>query len=264
MAAASGCSPKGLTAESMMDAYDRTARLKPLAFLSAPMTFYVAGLTVALPTWWQRLVGIAALAATGLPLFATQLVGDAGKEAQCRLWRDWGGRPTTLMLQFEGAENRRAVARRHDLVERATGVHMPTEQDEAADPHAAGDIYEVASDELKELTRGGSFPDVARELANYGFRRNLYGIRYLGLLAAAASLVAACVTAWIFRTETPRLVPVLIAAALCLIWLVLWTLVVNAAFVRRGGDRYADRLLGAASTLAAAKSETHMPPEPAG
>ena len=216
-----------------------------------------------MPTWWQRLVGAAALAATGLPLFATQLVGDAGKAAQRHLWRDWGGRPTTVMLRFEGAENRLAVSRRHDLVERVTGIRMPTEQDEAADPRVAEETYEVATDELKELARGESFPGVTRELANYGFRRNLYGIRHLGRPVAAVSFAAACVTAWLSRAEAPRLVPILVAAALCLVWLVLWTLVVSPNFVRHGGDRYADRLFGAAATLASAKSEADAPPEPA-
>ena len=251
----------GVTGQAIMDAYDRTARLKPLAFLSAPLTFYVAGLTVGFPAWWQRLVGTAALAATGLPLFATQLVGDAGKEAQRGLWSAWGGRPTTLMLRFEGAANRLAVVRRHEVVERVTGIRMPTEQDEAADPLVAGDTYEVVTDEIKELTRGKAFPDIKRENANYGFRRNLYGVRHLGRLVALISFGTACATAWVFRAEPQRFAPDLVAAALCLIWLLLWTVMVTASFVRRGGDRYADRLLGAAATLAATNPGSSASPE---
>ncbi len=80
MAAAWGCSPKGLTARVDDGCVRPQGPSEALAFLSAPLTFYVAGLTGALPTWWQRLVGSAALAVTGLLLFCPAMpTSDATK-----------------------------------------------------------------------------------------------------------------------------------------------------------------------------------------
>lgn len=238
-----------------MDAYDRTAKLQPLLLLVAPGTLYLAVLIVSLPSWWQRLLSALGLLATGLPLLATQLVADRGKEAQKKLWKRWEGRNTTLALRWAGAENIRQVERRHEQITRVTGIQLPSREVEAADPQAADDLYEVATDDLKELTRDhAKHPGVFRELTIYGFRRNLFGIRVLGRVVSIAGVIACAVTATIMREEPTRIYAFIAAGVACLAFAAFWWFFVTETFVKRGGERYADRLIASATTLGSSGS----------
>ena len=79
-------------------------------------------------------------------------------------------------------------------VEEWIGYPLPTQQEEEACPAWADTKYEEAVTALREATRDTSrFPLVFAENANYGFRRNLWGLRPIGTTIAVL-LVLTCWT----------------------------------------------------------------------
>lgn len=232
-----------------MDFYDRKARLSPALSVLAPVTLFV-GVLFAGFQWWVGLIGLFATA--GLHVLVIQLVRDRGSRIQSRLWKSWGGPPTTVKLRWNSARNLTLQRRRHEAVEGVTGIKLPSPEEEAADPDDADALYETAAGLLRELTRNGTeYPQVHRELANYGYRRNLYACRPHGVVVAVLVLVAELL--WVVLgyeqiLEAPT--PMILVAAFCTVaWLAVWIFIVKPDFVRRDAERYAEALLSAAIAL---------------
>lgn len=233
------------------DDYNRTARLYPAFLLAFPLSLVAVVAAAVVPPWWGRIAGLAV--ASGLFGLAAQLVRDQGVRAQAGLWAGWGGAPTTQLLRWRGATNRVLHEQRRLAVAAATGIALPSETDEQTDPQDADDRYEAAVARLRERTRGDDFSRVHDENAWYGFRRNLYGCRAWARAAAAAGVVAALTAAYIGHATSHKIpvVPCLVVAAFDLAWLCGCYLVITSDFVRRAGDRYAERLISAADNLPA-------------
>lgn len=232
-----------------MDSYDRKARLYPAACVLAPVTL-LAVLLFTLPQWWSGLLGF--LAAGGFHVLVIQVVRDRGTKVQPQLWKTWGVTPTTAKLRWAGAENKVLHQHRHADVAAATGVNLPTAEEEAVDSADADIAYDAAASLLREKTRNESdFPLVKAELINYGYRRNLYACRVHGVVIAALVLIiqlGMVALSWKQIFDAPVTL-LLIGAAATFIWLLVWIFVVTPNFVRRSADRYADTLISAASGM---------------
>ena len=232
----------------LLDAYDRNARLYPALVVMLPITV-LAALLFSLE-WWSGIIGLAT--ATGLHVFVVTLVRDRGTGVETKLWDSWGGRPSTVRMMWSNATNPMLHQRRLDSVETATGVTLPTQAEEVADPADARMRYETASDLLRDLTRDkATHPRVKTELTNYGYRRNLYGCRPLGVVAAVAAFVCEASLALVayFSTVDISFLTPFLGALVSAAWLLVWLFVVNPGFVKRDADRYADALISSASTV---------------
>jgi hypothetical protein len=236
-----------------MDAYERKARLYPAFCVAFPLTL-LGLLLLSIPVWWQPLVALAA--AGGLHVLVVQVVRDLGTGVQTKLWTAWGGAPTTQALRWRDKSKLVAQERRHRDVHAATGIALPSLADEEDQPLAADAKYEVATDILRERTRGEQFPLVRAEVANYGYRRNLYGCRVFGIAVAALVAAAEVVLSVLGIRDQVDVSPVLmiLAAGISLVSLVAWITLVTPAFVKRAGDRYAEALMAAAGSVPAAGS----------
>jgi hypothetical protein len=231
----------------MPDAYTRKARIAPAALVGVPGgALLIAGAIS--PDTVLRAIGVF-LGALGI--LVAVLIRDAGRSVQPRLWEDWGGPPTTSRLRWGGDGPAAAIQRLHARVEAATGEQLPDAAAEAADQAEADRIYEEAVGVLRERTRdAATFPLVAAENADYGFRRNCLGVRPAGITVAGAGLVAgvlfAAVGSGSATTRLDRWVPAAVVCALCLGF---WLLTVKPEWVKRAAENYADRLLGATDIL---------------
>ena len=193
------------------------------------------------------------IVAAGVWLVPAQYVRDRGVAQQHRLWEQWGGAPTTARLRWSGATSATEMTRRHADVARATGLALPDEDSERRDPGLADEKYQAAVNLLRESTRGEAFGLLAKENRNYGFRRNLYGLRSLGLKIATAGLLIAVVLLIIsLLTDHVSLWGASVATGFCFFCLVFWWQTVTPDWVRKAADRYAERLLAGASQLPAA------------
>lgn len=232
--------------------YNVRARLQPALIVALPFS-------IAILVWFPKgFEGQGALAAllswAGFAGLAMNLAREQGKAIEPGLWQSWGGAPTTRMLRFCDAPNQQLLTLRHDALRTLLpAVSLPTSAAaEAADPHAADAAYEACVSTLRQSTQDARrFPLVFEENCNYGFRRNLLGLRTWGLVGAGIGIAATVA----HMVKSGSIVPLDAAAAVVLVGLAfLWWVVVTPEWVRTVADAYADRLLQASIDLAATRA----------
>jgi hypothetical protein len=145
------------------------------------------------------------------------------------------------------------LQRRHrKLQELLPDQKIPTPEEELANPQRADEIYQAAAAFLKEKTRDKQrFPLVFEENCNYGFRRNLWGMKPLGIFTAVAGMaaVAALIVMYYRHTRGAMSSITPTAAVLNGLLLLAWFFWVTPAWVRIAADAYAERLLAACDTI---------------
>jgi hypothetical protein len=234
-----------------LDAYTIRARWAPVFLVVLPPLILCFSLVPGLPAWnklWP-LIG-----AVGVVVLVDQLGRDGGRRLQPELWASWGGAPTTAALRHRDAANPVLLARRHERIAAIVGHALPTADDERADPAGSDHVYQAAIAVLIARTRGRrrEYPLIFAENCNYGFRRNMLGLRPLGrLLAAVAGILAlAAIAAGLAGLVSVPLALVGVALAVSAAATVIWWRVVTPGWVQPVAAAYAERLLEAAETLA--------------
>ena len=168
-----------------VDPYTFRARIQPALVVVLPLGFLMFALLPEHPFFVTAFFAL--LGAAGGTAVVAQVGRERGRKKEPNLWKSWGGPPTTRLLRHRRQEGDDALApglRRQ--VEEWIGYPLPTEQEEEANPSWADTKYEEAVTSLREATRDTSrFPLVFAENANYGFRRNLWGLKPIGALIAA-------------------------------------------------------------------------------
>lgn len=129
---------------------------------------------------------------------------------------------------------------------------MPTAADEKLDREAADGIYRSATKHLIELRRGPEFQMLHSENAAYGFRRNLFGLRLIGIAVTILMIVAALIfclrgfdaliTGVGLSESAARHWQCYAALSADLVYLVFWVIVVRPEFVRQASIEYAEAL----------------------
>jgi len=228
------------------DTYSFRARVLPVYLTLAPVVLFLAALV---PEGLKLPVGgAAALVFAPISYLLGQLGGDFGKRLEKSLWTKWGGPPTTRFLRHGNSEFNEVTRDRVHAKLRQLGLHVPTREEQEHDQRAADTHYQSCTDDLIRRTRDvKKFPLVFKGLTEYGFRRNLLGLKVFGVFltfVGVAGSAWASYTAWNANTELPAvsLIATLMSAGLLLAWLV-W---VTERTVKLSADRYARFLLEAA------------------
>jgi hypothetical protein len=232
------------------DQYTIRARVLPALLVALP-----AGLA-ALAWFPTGLPGgsiIAGLLAwSGATVLVAQLGRDAGRRKQPELFRSWGGPPTTKRLRHAGKGNRVTRERVHKKLATLMRKKLPSAAEEAADPGAADEAYEACVDFMKGRTRDRKkFNLVFEENCNYGFRRNLWGLKPIGLALAVAALAATAVLPVVQQgpLTVAGMRPALVPGAIILAILLAWIFIVTPRWVAVPAHAYAERLLEATERL---------------
>ncbi len=230
------------------DDYDRFARFLPVVIVASPIAVGVTVVTGVDVNAWLMLIPVPVIMSLCI-LFAS-MTADSGKRIEQRLWQDWGGPPTTRYLRHRNREyNQHTKSILHERMS-SSGFAVPSAETEEADPDSADDKYEAYVMELRSRTRDRhKFPLVRTYLKQYGFSRNLYAIRRVGVVIAAATAVLGVVYTLAGPLEWTKIL------ALSPIWVfsvvMIYTLVfhVNAEAVKTSAERYAEFLFEAAKGL---------------
>jgi len=133
---------------------------------------------------------------------------------------------------------------------------MPDESAESTNPKLADEHYETAIGALIEHTRDTNrFPRVFDELCQYGFRRNLWGCRKIGLWLAVLGLASTITLGALNLSNTisVSLLGIGLSAGIDILLFIVLIFVVQEKWVRQAADAYAARLLGGLEILAKAK-----------
>lgn len=235
-----------------LDAYNLRARVAPVLIVLAPLGFAAAAL---FPDG-KKLTG--ALISTGgtaaLVVLFGQIGRDIGKRRQGELFDRWGGSPTTKMLEFRSSSlNAQTLTRYHGKLKRLRpDLRIPmTRADEEADTAGADSAYQSAADYLREATRDKKrFPLVIEENMNFGFRRNLWGMKAAGIVLSLVGLAICIARAAHTYYKSETLDPLaLVGTIICAFLLVLWLLRVRERWVRIAAEEYSRELLSACEQL---------------
>ena len=262
----------------IFDSYSRQARLFPGLLTLFPIILTAIAWFPRLVTssWGATLVTIGT--SCGLLYGLTVLSRSRGKKVEKRLLAEWGGWPTTIWLRHREEHLPPPVLARY-LAYFAKNVPLfvaPSAEQERADPKAADGMYASAVKWLQEGCRGKAFPLVEKENAEYGFRRNLRGLKPIGIAACmAALLISALAVIWRYNSVIPAIsslsMPLLLKAlaaikpaaigAICvdLAALVAWFAIVRDDWVRDAGDQFARALLACCDTLDVSRAAKPSP-----
>ena len=237
--------------QPILDSYSRQARLYPGLLVLLPLGLSLVPSLLRLDV--RTLGGILGLMGAvagfvGVLSLIAELVRDPGKSIEEALWISWGGNPVICRLRHSSTDNSVTTLRLHRKLNQLLGddLKLPTPSEEKRDPTRADLLYFECLRILKERTRDSTrYPLVFKELASYGFRRNLLGIRKWGVASCLVGTTILLLTA----KEHPQgiLTDGLLAVEVTLV--AVWLFVVKARWVRIPAEAYAKRLLKSAENL---------------
>lgn len=235
-----------------LDIYTMRARWAPALLSCLPLLALGA---LALP-FLEDLEKLWSLVSVAVTTFAALAARKAGHRVQPRLYAAWGGKPTTARLRYSSATSTYEITRRHQQVERVLGgdLKLPTQDQESANPAAADIEYDAAMGRIVSMVRNHPDHRLANaENRNYGFARNLLGLKKLGLASAASGLVLTVIigAALAVSRGLPDSLGFIVPLVASLAALVLWPLV-DADYVRPSAEALADRVVEAIDKLPSA------------
>lgn len=236
----------------LFDSYERKARLYPgLLVAMPPILLYLCSEAASLSK--AKAIVIFFLG-TGGAYWLGSIIRNLGKRSEERLFTKWGGKPTTIILRHaDSTLDRISKQRYHDFFGTTAQIRMPNREEELGSPKSADDSYRAAVAWLIEKTRDKTkFPLLFKENISYGFSRNMYGARYLGIASTALSLFWSLhhyrIIGWqmpFFNGHAISTTPSLALLAMAGMGLLLlsWLFIIGEGLVKRAAYTYAERLI---------------------
>jgi hypothetical protein len=228
------------------DGYERKARLYPALMVLLPVIVAVVVILPGNVSAFQSLVGL--VAGCGGAFLLSQLARDAGKKGEKMLFERWGGLPSVAIFRHRDSRlDTITKARYHKkLVTLVKGSKAPSAAEENANPTAADQTYTAWSTYLRVHTRDvKKFSLLFQENVNYRYRRNLWGMRRVGIVSTA--LATAALGYRIYQSAGGEIL--IGAIALTVVLLLLWIFRFTAEWVRVPADAYAERLAETVETV---------------
>lgn len=231
-----------MTNWNLFDHYSFQARLRPALLTLLPAALAVFAWTGPGEKWVSALWTL--IGTVGGTFFLAVFARNQGKQLEQHLWQSWGGAPTTQLLRHTGPANPIMRERWHKSLTKLLGKSFPASEQEAADPVSADNIYAAAVRLHIGKTRDTKkYPLVYKENVNYGFCRNLYAMRVLGITVSILGIVASCAAGiWFICGDKSQIAP-WACAGLNAFMLILWVVVVKSSWVKVPAFAYAERLL---------------------
>lgn len=237
---------------TMPDTYALRARLIPALVAGAP-AFALAAILISWTSFnFTQLV--AAMGLTALFSVFANVARQRGKAIEPGLYERMGGMPSILMLRHsDNTFDPVTKAKTHAFLAQKLDETAPTPDQEKDVPATADGFYKRGGDWLRENTRNSKkFPLVLAENINYGFHRNLLGLRMPGLYLNAVIVIFCGVMLYLrFPIDLTRrfdqaLITVIGVAVLHALYLAFF---VNEQGVFQAARLYARQLLLSIETL---------------
>ena len=187
-------------------------------------------------------------------------MSSQGNVLQDKLFKKWGGAPTTLILRHSDNELDKYTKQRYreKLVSLVSNFKNVSERAERANPTDADQYYISAINYLREKTRDSEkYPLILKENMNYGFSRNLLAFKSTAitiiLISLAISLLIIVVTfkdKYVDINSLSLLSPqYYVLVILHIIFLLFWCLMINETWVKVRAYAYAKRLLSSCEDI---------------
>jgi hypothetical protein len=234
-----------------LDKYTLQARLYPAFLVLLPV--FITGVFY-ITDFEKYYHYFTALLSVGLFTYLlAQLGRDRGKIKELDLFTSWGGKPSIQVLRHSDKYlDKITKARYHKTLEdKIPGINIPTEEAEKEDPKEADQIYESCTKFMISKTRDAiKFPLLLKENISYGFRRNLWGMKVLGI-----SLVIICIIIHSFYATTSftnfhvKVSGNIALYGFFICELIFWIFIVTKKWIRIPAYAYAERLFEAINEI---------------
>jgi hypothetical protein len=257
----------------LFDPYDLKARVFPGLLLLIPAIVFMA---LILGPKNPLIVTLSSVLTTcGGPYLIASFVRTWGQRAQDRLNKKWGGQPSTIILRHN--DSRMVTPTKlqyHQLIQQKLSVKVPTEADETTNSKSADEAYVAAANALRPLVNADTkrYPFVFKELIAYGFNRNAYGSRWVGVFICAAAIGATLAhggvltfihpygeLASLAALDAAHVLTLIVAGVFMSVWLIHFT----ETTVEQAGYTYALRLWEALLTVKKPMSKSSKAVSPA-
>ncbi|AZU57864.1 hypothetical protein CFM90_17715 [Ralstonia solanacearum] len=241
--------------------YDRQARLQPALLALVPLVVLVISLYGGKLRPLSTVVS--ALVACGMLFLLSEFARRFGKAKEQVLRKKWGGRPSTQVLRHsDDTFDPVSTARYHGILATKLNLRFPTAAEEAADPKAADAVYTSAGNLLREVTRDTrKFDLLFKDNISYGFRRNGFGLKPIGLAICFCCIIWVVVRhgvgVWVTRLQSAPDVESffgggeLTTLGTVFVMLLFWLFHFTEESVREAAFSYARQLVLACETLTA-------------
>lgn len=233
----------------LFDEYSLKARLYPALLTILPLLLASVLLLPALEMRINALFPI--FIGCGALYLLTHLVRTRGRSIEGILFQKWGGMPSNIMLRVtDNSLDENTKARYRSKLSKFTNIDMPSKDDELRDIHLSDDAYGSAGVWLRENTKDTSkYNLLFKENIGYGFRRNMYGVKILGILISIFSIAISTIIGFIQYESAAILLSSVSSSLIGLICLLLWVSLVNEQWVRDAAYSYANQLLSSLDSL---------------
>lgn len=227
-----------------LDTYSIKARVYPSFVVLLPALVIAIYYITDLKAYYHYLT---ALISVGFMSFIlAQLGRDKGKNKEKDLFNSIGGKPTTMILRHSNSHLDFITKSRYHkkLSEKVEGVIIPTIEEENINPDQADETYDSCAKYLISKTRDTEkFNLLFKENINYGFRRNLWGMKSWAIIILMMSAILHSLIATDYYTNiglepNSDVYPYLIFLILGLFWI----FVVTKNWVKLTAYAYAERL----------------------
>lgn len=242
--------------QKYFDSYSLNARVKPAFFVFFPVVISTLVLYEPSRTWGGSLLTL--LITFGAINFAANQMSSRGNQLQEKLFKKWGGAPTTIILRHSDNTLDRFTKSRYmqKLSELVANFTPTTAELEREDPQRCDQLYQTASNYLREYTRDSSkYPLIFKENTLYGFSRNIRAFKLLGVALILLCLTIVFLIAFIqYQLASPTdlfqfalSIPVdtMLLTLFLFALLLIWLFYITDSWVKLRGFAYAKRLYAA-------------------
>jgi len=237
---------------SLSDRYERKARLLPGLLLAAVPALTVGAVLQEFATWYTAVasaIGVEFLAAIVLGQFARA----RGRRIEDVLWKAWGGPPTTRWLRpWDQTCTDQQKVKWRGAIKRLTGMTLPASVPQGGAQEDVDRANTDATRQRRYTLRGKSEAAmVATHNEDYGFARNLCGVRWHWVALSLACL-AGCGVAFAFGMQPFLGLAIAGAFSLASIFIAREL----PEYVKRCADRYAESLFATAILVSQAMDDS--------
>ena len=217
----------------MIDQYSLKARVYPIIIVFLPILILGFSISFKFESIYGYLASISVISL--LAYLFSQLGRDLGKKREKNLWKNWGGAPTSIVMHDKNYIN---IATRQRYIDKLE-VICPVE-----DKYDMDEKIKLWTKYLISKTRDTKkFNLLFKENISYGFRRNLLGLKPIGVAIALSATVFNLIltTNWPLNINDITINWV-ISNFLFSIFILFWFFIVTIVWVKIPAFGYAERL----------------------
>lgn len=234
--------------QQLFNPYEIKGRMFP-----AILTLLPLGVSVIL--WYPNLLDSFNTAFTMLGIIImlvllSKISRNKGIKKQQLMLQAWGGFPTTIMLRHRDNTIDPVTKERYHafLKKKVPNVEIPTPEEENEKPEFYDIHYDSAVKWLREYTRDKTIYSILHaDNANYGFARNTFGMKGVGITLCLLSLALNILGIYEKYGTDIWTIPFKfwVSVSFSIILISIWTFFINKHWVMNFANAYARSLLAA-------------------